>query len=55
MVQTRVTPDPSLVSELLSQGFVDKTRIEEALSSANNDKQLAIQYLDPEIYAASNL
>ena len=53
MVQTRVVPNPTLVSELVSEGY-ERGRVEEALASANNDKQQALQYLDPEIYQASN-
>ncbi len=55
MVQTRVTPNPSLVSELMSEGGYERSRVEEALAITNNDKQQALQYLDPEIYQASNL
>lgn len=54
MVQTRVAPNPSLVSELVSEGY-ERSRVEEALAQSNNDKQQALQYLDPEIYQASNL
>jgi len=55
MVQTRVTPNQSLVSELMSEGGYERSRVEEALAITNNDKQQALQYLDPDIYQASNL